>query len=91
MDPCIFCKIINNEAESSMVYQDDGVSAFMDIQPVNPGHVLVIPSKHIPYLENLDYEMGAQMFKIGHKLSQALRKSNIKCEGVNLFLADGEA
>ncbi|MHA2172975.1 MAG: HIT family protein [Candidatus Kariarchaeaceae archaeon] len=91
MDPCIFCKIINNKAESSMVYQDDLVSAFMDIQPVNPGHVLVIPNKHAPYLENLDFEVGGHMFTIGHKLSQALRKSNIKCEGVNLFLADGEA
>ncbi|MHA2092239.1 MAG: HIT family protein [Candidatus Kariarchaeaceae archaeon] len=91
MNLCIFCKIINDEAESSLVYQDDMVSAFMDIQPVNPGHLLIIPNKHAAYLENLDYEVGGHIFQIGHKLSQALRKSDIKCEGVNLFLADGEA
>src|SRR5256886_11448014 len=63
----------------------------MDIQPVNPGHVLVVPNAHAPYLADLDEETGAHLFKVAQRISNALRKTDVKCEGVNLFLADGEA
>ena len=43
MTSCIFCQIIEGKAEASRVYEDKICLAFMDIQPVNPGHVLVIP------------------------------------------------
>ncbi len=91
MTDCVFCRILAGEEPVSVVYQDDLCSAFMDIQPVNPGHLLVIPKVHAPYLAQLDQETGAQMFRIAHRLAQALRKSDVRCEGVNLFLADGEA
>lgn len=88
---CIFCKILAGELEVSLVYQDEICSAFVDIQPVNPGHLLVIPNRHAPYLADLKEEEGAQIFRVGHRLSAALRESGVKCEGVNFFLADGEA
>lgn len=88
---CVFCKILSGAIPSSEVYRDKDVAAFMDIQPVNPGHVLVIPIKHSPYLENLDPEIGAKMFKVAQKVTAAVRKSGVKCEGVNIFVADGEA
>ncbi len=88
---CIFCKILSGELEVSMVYQDDSCSAFMDIQPVNPGHVLVIPNRHAAYLADLKEEEGAQMFRVAQRLAAALRDSSVRCEGVNFFLADGEA
>ena len=47
MDNCIFCKIINKEIPSEIVYEDDKVLAFKDINPVAPVHILVIPKKHI--------------------------------------------
>ncbi len=63
----------------------------MDIQPVNSGHVLVIPQVHAVELSNLEEESGAHLFRIAMRVSKALRKSGVRCEGVNLFLADGEA
>jgi histidine triad (HIT) family protein len=91
MSDCIFCSILAGELPSSIVYQDDLCTAFMDIQPVNRGHVLVVPNRHAPFLADLDEDTGAHMFRIAQRLAAALRRSGVKCEGVNLFLADGEA
>ncbi len=91
MSDCVFCEIIRGSAESSMVYVDDTVLAFMDIQPVNEGHVLVVPRVHAAGLEELDRETGAQLLRVAMVLSAALRQSAVRCEGVDLFLADGEA
>lgn len=88
---CIFCKILTGESEVSLVYRDEVCTAFMDIQPVNPGHLLVIPNRHAAYLADLKEEEGAQMFRVARRLAAALRQSGVRSEGVNLFLADGEA
>lgn len=47
MDDCIFCKIVSGEMASTIVYKDDQVTAFRDINPVAPTHILVVPNKHI--------------------------------------------
>ncbi|MGK7874228.1 MAG: HIT family protein [Xenococcaceae cyanobacterium] len=86
----IFSKIIKGEAPASFVYRDEKVSAFMDIQPINPGHVLVIPNKEVAFLADLDEDTGTHLFRIGHRIAKALRNSGLKCEGVNMFLSDGE-
>lgn len=91
MTSCIFCKILYREQPASIVYQDDLCTAFMNIQPVNEGHLLVIPNVHAAYLAALDDESGANMFLVAKRLAQALRDSSLNCEGVNFFLADGEA
>lgn len=88
---CVFCEIVRGTAPSSMVYADDAVVAFMDIQPVNQGHVLVVPRVHAAQLSELDGETGARLFPVAMELSEAIRQSGVRCEGVNLFLADGEA
>jgi histidine triad (HIT) family protein len=89
--PCVFCEIIAGRAESSLVYEDEYVIAFMDIRPLTQGHVLVVPRSHADCLEVLDEDLGACLFRAGHRLTRALRRSGLPCEGVNLFLADGEA
>lgn len=91
MNSCIFCEILEGAAESSIVYEDHLVTAFMDIQPINPGHLLVVPNSHAAYLSELEPETGARMFKVAQKIAQAIRDSSIRCEGINLFLADGQA
>ncbi len=91
IDDCVICKLLSGELEVSLVHQDDLCSAFMDIQPVNPGHLLVVPNRHAPYLSDLKQEEGAQMFRVAQRLAAALRESGARCEGVNFFLADGEA
>ena len=88
---CIFCGLLRGESEASFIYRDDSCAAFMDIQPVNPGHMLVIPNRHAPFLADLKAEEGAQIFRVAQRLAAALRESGIRCEGVNFFLADGEA
>lgn len=63
----------------------------MDIQPVNPGHVLVIPVRHAPYLADLDSPTAGRLMQEAQRIAAAIRKSSVRCEGINLFLADGEA
>ena len=87
----VFPKILNGEIPASFVYRDHWVSAFMDVQPVTPGHVLVVPNKAATTLSELDPEYGARMFQVGQAIAASIRASSIKAEGVNLFLADGVA
>ncbi len=89
MTDCIFCKILAGELPASIVYQDDICTAFMDIQPVNPGHVLVIPKVHATNLSELNPETGGHLFRVGQQVAAALYASGVPCEGVNFFLADG--
>lgn len=91
VDDCAFCTIVAGEAPASVVFEDADVLAFLDILPIAPGHLLVIPKRHAPYLADLDEAIGARMFVIGMRLAAALRASGLRCDGVNLFLADGEA
>ena len=91
MEDCVFCHITKGSAPASIVYCDEKVVAIMDIRPVNSGHMLVIPKFHATQLSELDEETGTRMFKVAMRLAGALRRSGIRCEGVNLFLADGEA
>jgi histidine triad (HIT) family protein len=90
MGDCVFCNIIKGSAPASIAYSDERVMAIMDVQPVNLGHVLIIPKIHAAQLSELSEETGAHMFKIATRIAEALRRSDIKCEGINLFLADGQ-
>lgn len=91
MEHCVFCRIVEGVAPASIAYDDEKVLAFMDIQPVNPGHVLVIPKAHAGGLSELDEETGAHMFRVAMRIANAIKHSGVKCEGVNLLLSDGEA
>jgi len=90
-DDCPFCDIVAGLAPASIVYANNQVLAFMDIQPVTSGHCLVIPKNHIPDLEELPDGLGMELFRVAHRLARALGRSHLHCEGVNMFLADGEA
>ena len=63
----------------------------MTIGPVNPGHLLVLPRAHAPYLADLDETTGGHLFAVAMRMAAAIRASGLRCEGINLFLADGEA
>lgn len=62
----------------------------MDIRPVNPGHLMVVPRTHALSLADLDEETGAHTFVVAMRMAAAVRASGVRCEGMNLFLADGE-
>ncbi|TSD96529.1 HIT family protein [Skermania sp. ID1734] len=87
----IFADIVAGRAPASRVYEDDDVLAFMDIRPFTPGHLLVIPKIPARSLAELDPALGAKLFTVGQRLAAALRDSEVACDGVNLFLADGIA
>ena len=91
MAKCVFCEIVHGKSEGTFVYCDENISVFMDTTPINTGHLLVVPNMHAAHLADLYPEIGAQMFRIAQKMAVALRKSGLRCEGINLFLADGEA
>lgn len=88
---CVICKLLARELEVSMVHEDELCSAFMDINPVNRGHVLVVPNRHTAEVPGLTEAEAARIFVIARCINAALRQSGLKCEGVNFFLADGEA
>ena len=91
MSDCLFCRILAGELPASFVYRDERCAAFMDIQPVNSGHLLVIPVRHGAHLADIDGDTAADLMRVGHAAAAALRASRIRCEGVNFFLADGKA
>lgn len=91
MSDCLLCQLARREVEVSVVHEDERSVTFMDIQPVVRGHMLVVPRSHASYLADLDEDDGAQLFRVGQLAASALRSSALRCEGVNFFLADGEA
>ena len=91
MSDCIFCDIIEGRAPASIVFRDEVCCAFMDTRPVNPGHVLIVPNEHVASIDDLDEKIGGHLFAVAQRIARALRHSGVRCDGVNLFLADGEA
>lgn len=87
----VFDDILAGRAPVSPVYEDDDVFAFMDIRPFTPGHLLVIPKVPASSLAELDPAVGGKLFQVGQRLAAALRASEVACDGVNFFLADGVA
>ena len=91
MSDCVFCALVAGEREASVVYDDDRLLGFMDLHPVNPGHVLLVPKEHATAIADVDEDTGAHVFRIAMRMQQAIRRSGVRCEGINLFVADGEA
>jgi diadenosine tetraphosphate (Ap4A) HIT family hydrolase len=87
---CIFCGIAQGRVVSSPIADTERALAFADIQPVTPGHALVVPRRHAARLGDLDPEDGAELFRLGQRVAVALYASSLRCEGVNFFVADGE-
>ena len=87
---CIFCQILEKKISGHIVYQDELVTAFLDIQPLNDGHVLIIPNTHFKLISDVDDEAAARMFNVARIINSAIRRSTIKSEGLNFWLADGE-
>lgn len=69
---CIFCQLVVGEKSTNKVYEDDYAFAFMDMHPIQPGHVLVIPKKHVPDFYKLDNNTYTELFLAVKKISQAV-------------------
>lgn len=88
---CAFCAIVAGEAEASVVYSDADVLAFADVAPVTPGHLVVVPKLHVPYLSWTEEFLAAKVFLAAHRLSGAVQRSELRCDGVNVLVAEREA
>lgn len=87
---CVFCAIASGTGDASVVYEDPLLIAFLDINPVNEGHLLIAPRSHVQDLADLPSETLTAMALLAQRLAVGLRLSGLRCEGVNLFYADGE-
>lgn len=89
-DQCIFCRIIGGEEMVSVVYEDDHAIAFLDIQPVSPGHILVVSREHYATVFDLPDDLLAHCMKVAKRLARGLQRA-VGAEAVNLFSANGKA
>jgi histidine triad (HIT) family protein len=87
----VFCEIANGESPASFVYKDEAMLAFMDIQPVNRGHLLVAPRTHRMLMHEYDDVTLHRTWQLVGRMAQALRSSGLPVEGINILVADGEA
>lgn len=86
---CIFCKIIAGELPTSKVYEDEQLLAFMDIRPVNEGHLLVVPKAHHGLLKDMPLELADHLFQMAIRIERRLWETDIPCEGTNLLQNNG--
>ena len=87
----MFCAIAAGRAEASVVYQDDDVIAFLDLSPINDGHVLIAPRDHRRGLADLSPALSSAMVELARRIAEVLRTGALRADGVNLMLSDGEA
>lgn len=90
MDDCIFCKIINREIPSDIVYEDEEVLAFKDINPQMPIHILVIPKKHIEAIIDLKSEDETLVAKIFTAINNIAKDIGIDKTGFRVISNCGE-
>jgi histidine triad (HIT) family protein len=85
---CVFCRIIGGDETVSVIYEDAEVIAFLDVQPLHPGHVLVLPKEHHKNLFYVPEALAARTFATARRLLPGLRTAT-GCRAINLFSPNG--
>jgi len=83
MTDCLFCKIISWDIESTKIYEDDTFLAFLDINPVNPGHTLLVPKEHFKDLYEVPDEVLSKAGPIMKKIANAIKRG-VGADGINI-------
>lgn len=89
-EQCTFCDLIRGSAEVSICHEDADAIAFMDIQPVNAGHVLVVPRRHYENLLDVPQELGLHLFQVTMRLANAVSLVS-GCTDMNIVVNSGAA
>ena len=89
-DNCIFCKIVKKEIPASIVYEDEEILAFRDINPVAPVHILVIPKKHIISVADIKNEDELLIGKIYTVINKIAQDEGINQNGFRVITNCGE-
>ena len=90
MNDCLFCKIVKGEIPSEKVYEDEYSYAFLDIRPVNPGHVLLVPKQHFANLYEMSDDVLANLAPTIKKLGIAIKKA-VGADGINVGMNNDSA
>lgn len=85
---CTFCDIVHGVGEVSICYEDSDAIAFMDIQPVNAGHILVVPKQHYESLVDVPESLALHLFRVAMHLERVLRKVT-GCQDANVVVNSG--
>ncbi len=89
-EDCIFCQIVQKRIPAFTLYEDEKCLAFLDINPLAPGHTLIIPKEHAESIFEISEELLQHIAKIAQRLAKHMRE-RLGVEGVNLFQASGSA
>ena len=84
MKDCLFCKIVAGEIPATKVYEDKNTLAFLDINPVNPGHTLIIPKKHSRNIFDIEKEDLVNVTNNIQKIAKAIKKG-LNPDGINII------
>ena len=87
---CIFCDIVESRASADVVCEDGETLAFMDINPANPGHTLVIPKRHVRNIYGLDEETAAAVMRTSVRVAKAIKRA-LQSDGMNLVQSNERA
>lgn len=87
---CIFCHMVNGRVQSRKIYEDEYVFATLDINPANPGHILLLPKEHYSIMPQIPSHIISHMFMVAKALSNATLRA-LRCQGTNIFVANGVA
>ncbi len=87
---CIFCDLIRGAAEVSICYEDATALAFMDIQPVNAGHVLVVPKAHYETLHDVPHNVAMHLFDVAMRIAPVIRRVS-NSHDMNIVVNSGAA
>jgi histidine triad (HIT) family protein len=90
VDPdCIFCKIVAKQIPSTLVYEDDQVTAFRDINPQMPVHVVVVPNQHVANTEELNEEHDTTVGRLVRTAQEVARREGVAQSGYRLVINTG--
>lgn len=90
MENCIFCKIINGDIPSTVIYEDENVKVILDIAPAAKGHAILVLKEHAANIFELDAELAGKVFAVVPKVATAI-KETLGCDGMNILQNNGVA
>lgn len=89
-EDCLFCKIAEGKIPSEKIYEDEHTFAFLDINPINPGHTLVIPKHHAENIMTIKKEDLAAVMETVRHLAPIIQRA-VNADGINIGINNGSA
>ena len=81
---CIFCKIVNNQIPSKIIFENDLCLAFLDISPISKGHTIIVPKRHYDNIEDISEQDLASIFKVVKKIATIIHQK-LNIDGYNIL------